>query len=175
MRFQWSIAASDRGITDIRFIRHGKSAPASMVADQLAERWRVAAQNELHDYFAGRLTSFASPYDIRSLTPFTRSVLRLTAKIPYGEVRTYEWLARKLGKPQAARAVGNALARNPVPILIPCHRVFRSDGVMGGFALGRAWKKRLLNLEKRFRDPRSQPAVRLEAPVKRHPGASVPL
>ena len=114
------------------------------------ERWCRLAQRELDAYFVKRLTAFSTPYDIRHLPGFTRSVLELTAKIPYGEVRSYEWVARKLGKPKAARAVGNALARNPVPIMIPCHRVVRSDGTIGGFALGSGWKKRLLALEKNF-------------------------
>ena len=64
-------------------------------------------------------------------------------------MKSYRWIAQKLGKPDASRAVGNALARNPIPVIIPCHRVVRSDGAIGGFALGPGWKKRLLALEKK--------------------------
>jgi methylated-DNA-[protein]-cysteine S-methyltransferase len=75
-------------------------------------------------------------------------VLKAATQIPYGEVRSYRWLAQRLGKPKAARAVGNALARNPIPIIIPCHRVVRSNGTIGGYAFGTALKKRLLEMEK---------------------------
>ncbi|MFQ5903668.1 MAG: methylated-DNA--[protein]-cysteine S-methyltransferase [Candidatus Binatia bacterium] len=116
--------------------------------DPLARRWKAAAGKELRAYFAGRLRFFSTPCDLGGLPPFTRSVLRITAKIPYGEVRSYRWVAERLGKPRATRAVGNALARNPIPIIIPCHRVVRSDGTLGGYALGLNWKRRLLELEK---------------------------
>ncbi|MGH7817699.1 MAG: methylated-DNA--[protein]-cysteine S-methyltransferase, partial [Candidatus Binatia bacterium] len=88
--------------------------------------------------------------DITRLSSFTQAVLKQTLRIPYGQVRTYKWLAARLGKPKAARAVGNALARNPLPIIIPCHRVVRGDGSIGRFALGSEWKKRLSELEKKF-------------------------
>lgn len=114
----------------------------------LARRWRAAALKELRAYFSGRLRSFSAPCDLGGLPPFTRAVLRITAQIPYGEVRSYRWVAERLGKPKASRAVGNALARNPIPIIIPCHRVVRSDGALGGYALGLHWKRRLLKLEK---------------------------
>lgn len=114
----------------------------------LARRWKRAARKELCAYFAGRLRTFSAPCDLGGLPPFTRAVLRITAQIPYGEVRSYQWVARRLGNPRATRAVGNALARNPIPIIIPCHRVVRSDGTLGGFALGRDWKRKLLVLEK---------------------------
>lgn len=144
----WVIAASERGVTELRLRKRSSARTENNSAR--AEKRRAAAARELSAYFAGRAKSFAARYDIGALRPFTQAVLKLTAKIPYGEVRSYEWVARKLGKPKAARAVGNALARNPVPIIIPCHRVVRTDGNIGGFALGSAWKKRLLNMEKRF-------------------------
>lgn len=73
------------------------------------------------------------PLDFSTCSPFQQKVLRLLYTIPYGEVRTYRWLADRLGEPRAARAVGNALARNPFPLVIPCHRCIRSDGTLGGF------------------------------------------
>lgn len=146
---KFRIYASDRGVIEIKLAGRARSDRTQEAKrDAAVEHWRTLAQRELRAYFAGELTAFSSLYDIRHLPRFTQCVLELTAKIPYGEVRSYEWVARKLRKPKAARAVGNALARNPVPIIIPCHRIVRSDGTMGGFALGSGWKKRLLALEK---------------------------
>lgn len=82
--------------------------------------------------------------DLSSLTDFQAAVLRATAGIPSGEVRPYGWVAREIGKPGAVRAVGSALARNPVPLIIPCHRVVRSDGRLGEYSLGEAANKPLL-------------------------------
>ena len=146
MTTRWLISASDRGITGITL--NGKSRERKKIGGGRSARLRAGAARELAAYFTGRRKTFTSPCDIRALPQFTRSVLRIAARIPYGDVRSYQWIARKLGNPKAARAVGNALARNPVPIIIPCHRVVRRDGAIGGFALGAAWKKKLLNLEK---------------------------
>ena len=112
-----------------------------------ARRWREKAENVLDSYFSGRVRRFSIPCDLQGLTPFTHAVLKITCRIPYGEVRSYRWIAESVGRPKAARAVGNALARNPVPILIPCHRVVRSNGSLGGYALGSKWKKMLLEME----------------------------
>jgi methylated-DNA-[protein]-cysteine S-methyltransferase len=90
------------------------------------------------------------PLDWSSLTPFQQKVLRAAARIPYGSVDTYGGLARKIGSPRSARAVGNALGRNPFPLLIPCHRVIKGDGSIGGFSArkGINLKSRLLHMEK---------------------------
>lgn len=85
------------------------------------------------------------------LTPFQQAVYWATARIPTGQTRSYQWVARQIGRPQAVRAVGNALGRNPFMPLIPCHRVIRSDGSVGGFARGPAAKRRLLARERRAR------------------------
>jgi methylated-DNA-[protein]-cysteine S-methyltransferase len=106
-------------------------------------------EKELRAYLAGRSTSFAASCDISALPPFAQAVLKFIAKIRYGEIRSYAGVARKPGKPEAARAVGNALARNPLPIMIPCHRIVCTDGTIGPFALGSAGKRKLLALEKR--------------------------
>lgn len=137
------VEATESGVSAVTLGRKRKGANGGR-----AGRWAQRAGRELDAYFAGRLKKFAAPCDLDGLTPFTRAVLKITARIPYGEVRSYRWIARKLGKPDASRAVGNALARNPIPVIIPCHRVVRSDGAIGGFALGPGWKKRLLALEK---------------------------
>ena len=88
------------------------------------------------------------PVDLRSVTAFQQEVLEETAAIPRGQTRSYGWLAQQAGRPKAARAVGQTMARNPVPLLIPCHRVVRSDGQIGHYGLGGADNKRtLLRLE----------------------------
>jgi methylated-DNA-[protein]-cysteine S-methyltransferase len=84
------------------------------------------------------------PLDLSDLTEFQRSVLLKAAEIPSGEVRPYGWIAKEIGKPGAVRAVGSALARNPVPVIIPCHRVVRSDGSLGRYSLGEDANKEVL-------------------------------
>ncbi len=84
------------------------------------------------------------PVDLRSVTTFQREVLEHTAAIPRGEIRSYGWLARRAGSPKAARAVGQTMARNPVPLVIPCHRVVRSDGRIGNYGLGGVHNKQIL-------------------------------
>lgn len=88
-----------------------------------------------------------------SLTPFERDVLRAALAIPFGQTRSYQWIARRINRPLAVRAVGQALRKNPYPLMIPCHRVIRSDGRYGGYA-GRmgAEKERLIRLEKHVAD-----------------------
>ncbi len=85
-------------------------------------------------------------------TDFEISVLEETRKIPYGKTKTYSDIAKAIGKPKAARAVGNALRKNRTPILIPCHRVIKSDGTLGGFSMGLEWKRKLLEMEVAFCD-----------------------
>ena len=85
--------------------------------------------------------------DLSNYTPFQRSVWKALQKIPVGETRSYQWVAKKIGKPKAVRAVGQAVGANPIPIIIPCHRVIRSDGTIGGFSSGLKWKRFLLTTE----------------------------
>jgi len=80
-------------------------------------------------------------------TPFQLKVYKAIKKIPKGEVRSYGWVAKRIGRPKACRAVGNALNKNPYPIVVPCHRIVRSDGTLGGFARGSREKMRLLKRE----------------------------
>ncbi len=86
-------------------------------------------------------------FDLRGLTGFQQDVLHAAQAIPKGQVRPYAWIARQIGRPKAVRAVGSALANNPVPLLIPCHRVTRSDGVVGDYVFGSATKETLLRAE----------------------------
>src|SRR5262249_10753640 len=83
-------------------------------------------------------------FDLAGLTPFEQSVLRETLRIPRGEVRPYSWVARRIGRPRAVRAVGTALAHNPIPYLIPCHRVVRADGQIGNYSGGGPESKRAI-------------------------------
>ena len=104
--------------------------------------------NKLLDYFNGNQVNFKSILDLSIGTIFQRKVWGQISKIPYGEIRTYKWIAREIGNLNAVRAVGNAVGKNPVPPIIPCHRVIRTDGNLGGFSSGISLKKWLLKLEK---------------------------
>ncbi len=99
-------------------------------------------------YLAGKLSveqaRASLPFDLRGMSDFDRAVLLKTAEIPYGEVRSYTWIAREIGHPLAVRAVGSAVGRNPIPLLIPCHRVVRRDGRIGEYGLGGTEAKRAL-------------------------------
>lgn len=123
---------------------------------RLGDRIQAAARSEkpftdlierLKGYFAGQRVSFPDALDLSSATTFERQVWRLTRLIPYGETRSYSWVAEQLGKAGAMRAVGQALARNRLPIIIPCHRVVGSDGKLGGYSGGVGVKRSLLRLE----------------------------
>jgi len=100
-------------------------------------------------YFSGSVKRFSLPLDFCDATDFERAVWKVARAIPYGETRTYGWVAKMLRRPDAVRAVGGALGRNSLPIIIPCHRVVGTDGSLGGFSGGLAWKRRLLALEKK--------------------------
>ncbi|HSC35545.1 MAG TPA: methylated-DNA--[protein]-cysteine S-methyltransferase, partial [Thermodesulfobacteriota bacterium] len=96
--------------------------------------------------FDGRLSEFKTPIDVSEGTPFQKSVWKKLLDIPYGETATYGDVAERVGKPGAARAVGNAVGANPIPIVIPCHRVLASNG-LGGYSGGIDIKKDLLRIE----------------------------
>jgi len=103
--------------------------------------------NRLSAYFYGAGVSFPDKLDLSQATPFQREVWEITRLIPYGETRSYGWVAEQTGKPEALRAVGQALGKNPLPIIIPCHRVVATSGRPGGFSGGAEMKQRLLSLE----------------------------
>jgi methylated-DNA-[protein]-cysteine S-methyltransferase len=105
-------------------------------------------EEALERYFAGEKVDFSHiPVDLSSLTPFQREVLEEVREIKWGEVRSYEEIGERLGDRRKARAVGQALARNPIPIIVPCHRVIRKNRGLGGFSWGLEWKRLLLKLE----------------------------
>ncbi len=107
--------------------------------DDLVERLTV--------YFSGHKATFPDELDLSGATPFQREVWETTRLIPYGETRSYLWVAKQIKRPGAVRAVGQALGRNPLPIIVPCHRVVAGDGRLGGFRGGVEVKRHLLWLE----------------------------
>ena len=122
-------------------LRTGKRrAPAA------AKAMAARARREILEYLRGRRRAFAVPLDLAAVPPFSRRILLAARRIPYGATVTYGQLARHALSPRAARAVGQAMARNPVPLLVPCHRVVASGG-LGGFSGGLVLKRRLLALE----------------------------
>ena len=107
----------------------------------------VKVKEQLRRYYAGEPVAFQVELDLEGYTPFQIRVWQATQEIPYGQTRPYSWLAEQVGSPRAFRAVGQAMARNPIPIIIPCHRVLRKDGSLGGFGGGLDMKRRLLEME----------------------------
>jgi len=107
--------------------------------DDLTERLRI--------YFRNHQATFPDKLDLSRATPFQRKVWEVTRLIPSGETRSYAWVANQIKRPQALRAVGQALSRNPLPIIIPCHRVVASNGKLGGYSGGIETKRQLLFLE----------------------------
>jgi methylated-DNA-[protein]-cysteine S-methyltransferase len=120
-----------------------RTAEGGEAAGVYLERARTA----ILAYLQGNRQAFDLPLDIQGGTPFHRKVWEALRRIPYGRVRSYGWVAKKVGKPDAARAVGSACGANPLPLVSPCHRVVAADGTLGGFAGGLRMKKRLLTLE----------------------------
>jgi methylated-DNA-[protein]-cysteine S-methyltransferase len=110
------------------------------------QRWLLQAARELREFFAGERSAFDVPIDARG-TPFQRSVWQALQRIPCGELHRYGELAAQLGRPAAARAVGAAVGRNPVSVIVPCHRVVGADGSLTGYAGGLPRKEALLALE----------------------------
>lgn len=119
-------------------------APVVCDCDHLA-----SVERQLLEYFQGRREAFDIPIDLSALTDFQRAVLRAAAGLRFGEVATYSDIASRIGRPAASRAVGNALGRNPVAIVVPCHRVVRTDGSLGGYTGGLEYKEALLDIEGR--------------------------
>lgn len=139
---RFSLEATERGITRLAYGRRGRDrAPAA--ARPMVER----AREELAQYLAGDRTFFTVPVDLR-VPAFQRKVLAAASRVPFGGVTSYAAVAARIGHPRAARAVGNALGANPVPLIVPCHRVVRGDGTWGHYAFGGALKTRLLDLER---------------------------
>jgi methylated-DNA-[protein]-cysteine S-methyltransferase len=141
------IAATDAGLAGIWFVgqRHGPDSTG----------WREEARHpvlceanaQLHAYFDGSRTDFALPLDLAAGTPFQQSVWKALLAIPRGATTSYAAIGRQLGRPQAARAIGAAVGRNPLSIVVPCHRVLGAGGGLTGYAGGLERKVALLQLE----------------------------
>ncbi len=138
-----TVFVSPAGLAGIAFGRLPELLPEDPVTAGLLER--VCAQ--LDEYFRGERRRFDLPIDWSGMGEYQREVLRACYAIPYGEVRTYNGLARETGRPKAARAVGRIMASNPIPIVIPCHRVIGSNGSLTGYGGGLDVKARLLKME----------------------------
>jgi methylated-DNA-[protein]-cysteine S-methyltransferase len=144
------VAATDRGLARVAY-------RPDEALDELARDFGVrvlrvprrldSVRRELDEYFAGTRSTFDLATDLSPLPPFQRLVLRELARVPYGALTTYGTLAQRIGRPRAARAVGRALNRNPVPIVLPCHRVVGASGRLVGYAGGLERKETLLRLE----------------------------
>lgn len=132
---------------EMKFSEYKKQARTGMQKPNASYPYAKKLIAQLSEYFSGKKISFNVPVDLEGLTSFEKKVLKQLAKIPYGKIITYRDLAKKTGGAKFARAVGNALGKNPVPVILPCHRVVRSDKSLGGFSGGLHWKKILLSLE----------------------------
>jgi methylated-DNA-[protein]-cysteine S-methyltransferase len=104
-------------------------------------------KRELQEYFEKGIDEFTQKIAFTKGTEFDKKVWLALREIPYGETRTYKWLAEKIGRPNASRAVGQSLSRNRIPIILPCHRIIESDGSIGGYSAGVDIKRRLLEVE----------------------------
>jgi methylated-DNA-[protein]-cysteine S-methyltransferase len=121
-----------------------KRSPRIVESARALDPWR----RELDEYFAGARRRFEAPLDWEAMAPFQRAILRATAGIPYGATSTYTGVAAAAGRPRAQRAAGNALGANPLAIIVPCHRVLRAGGALGGYTGGLHRKHFLLDLER---------------------------
>lgn len=140
--FQLALVAGEQGIEQVRF---EATPPIGVVRDDRAPLLKEAAQ-QLRAYFAAELHTFDLPLTPAG-TAFQQEVWSALQTIPYGETRTYSQIARVIASPKAIRAVGAANGQNPIPIVIPCHRVIGSNGKLTGFGGGLPMKRRLLDLE----------------------------
>ena len=139
---RFHIEADDHGVRRLTYGRGGDE------TTRAGARYAAQARAELAEYLAGRRTFFAVPVDLSGIGEFQAKVLREAARIPYGGTTSYAELAKRIGHPKASRAVGNALGANPVPVLVPCHRIIRGDGSWGHYAFGAPMKTALLSLER---------------------------
>jgi methylated-DNA-[protein]-cysteine S-methyltransferase len=148
------LAATDAGLVRVAYLDdRGADDVLASLARQISPRVLAAPahldgpRRELDDYFAGRLTRFATTLDGRLMGPFAQRVLAATGRIPYGQTSTYATVAAQAGSPRAWRAAGNALGSNPLPIVVPCHRVLATGGGLGGYTGGVERKRTLLAIE----------------------------
>lgn len=148
-----TLAATDRGLVRLNLPGHDAGDFLARLSQEISPAILESpgslddARRELDEYFAGRLKRFSVPLDWRLIHGFQEKVLRATYAIPYGETLTYGEVAAEAGNPRAVRAAGTALGRNPIPLIVPCHRVTRSGGDPGNYRGGPEMKRGLLRLE----------------------------
>ena len=138
------LIASDKGLVaiDVRNVKTSND----QVKNAAAQKILSATKKQLEQYFAGKRTAFDIPLDLEG-TDFQQLAWRALCRIPFGKTISYGDQAKNIKKPKAFRAVGSANGKNPIPIIVPCHRVVASDGSLGGYSLGLKMKKQLLALE----------------------------
>jgi methylated-DNA-[protein]-cysteine S-methyltransferase len=147
------VATTPRGLVRVSFPIESSEKVLEELAGSVSPRILESptkldeARRELERYFEGRLHDFDLPLDWQLTQGFYRKVLRATARIPYGQTRSYKQMAKRAGSPRAVRATGSALGSNPLPIIVPCHRVLRTGGALGGYGGGLETKQALLELE----------------------------
>jgi methylated-DNA-[protein]-cysteine S-methyltransferase len=147
------LAVTPRGLARVVFEDEDRDAAFARIARELSPRILEhpaaadEARRQLDEYFGGARTRFELRLDRRLIHGIARDVLTATARVPFGRTTTYGEIAGTIGHPKAARAVGNALGSNPIPIVVPCHRVLRTGGALGGYAGGLDRKEELLRLE----------------------------
>jgi methylated-DNA-[protein]-cysteine S-methyltransferase len=148
------VAESSKGIRAIVLPKRSKRAVESHLTKQGNGPWQQgnsprleSVRGQLLDYLAGRRDAFDVPLDFSQGTSFQRQVWRTLQRVPYGKLRSYRWIAARVGGPHYARAVGNAVGANPLPIVIPCHRIVAHNASLGGFSGGLSVKRKLLSLE----------------------------
>lgn len=148
-----TVMITQRGLVRLSYAGEELAAQLEELADRVSPRILAAPERtdgvrrQLDEYFAGERAAFDLPIDWSLVRGFARGVLRATARIPYGVISTYREIATEAGSPRAYRAAGNALGGNPVPIVVPCHRVLHADGSLGGYTGGLERKRFLLRLE----------------------------
>jgi methylated-DNA-[protein]-cysteine S-methyltransferase len=147
------LAATPRGLVRVTFPVEAPETVLEQLAERVSPRILESparldeVRRELDRYFEGQLRDFEVPLDWQLSRGFYRKVLRATARIPYGKTRSYSQMAKSAGSPRAVRATGTALGSNPLPIIVPCHRVLRTGGALGGYGGGLPTKQALLELE----------------------------
>ena len=147
------VAVTPRGLLRVAFEEEDRDDVLAQIAGEISPRILESAgatdeaRRELEEFFGAERTRFALKVDRRLIHGIARDVLRATSRIPYGQMSTYGTVARKIGRPTASRAVGRALGSNPIPIVIPCHRVIGASGSLTGYGGGLERKVALLELE----------------------------
>lgn len=152
--FGWVVVAgSEQGIARIMFGASTEEEAEGLLLNEIqavrSQSGLSEAVNLLTRYLNGMHVNFNIHLDLSAGTQFQIAAWQTARQIPYGAVQSYSWIAREIGRPKGARAVGQAMGANPLSIIVPCHRVVRSDGDLGGYSGGLHWKRQLLALERK--------------------------